>query len=1227
MEKEILNMRNTTLFRGAMGVLRGDNYGSIASATRSKSATCALLSASTKRLNAAIYTLLLLLAAVLPQSVAAWNPIYMYRSDGYLIAVGDTVGLGKDGNTQKFRVDWTDFYSSSYSQGDTLGFYFKMNSQDLSGENNTNSPYIAMTNAASAWTSYTISGNETESSAWDISGCLGSTSGKGGQNWILTNYHSDNQYYEITLTFSYNDGTLNSLNMTCLSAASMSEANHYYGYATGNATYYLVAWPAATTTDFTQAYLFPFSVDRQRENDDYYYGERYTLHIQNFFLKQQDVTFRGEKFYQQYDSEEEIYTTITSDVDHQYFRFSVIAAHGGKNAWSVNNVCAWYNNYSTAFNYLEYCLWLDDRYVPCIEDLITPYDIDADTLNSRKYDEDLKRYVLNDSTHIATNHVFGRIKGTDYGYYGSSSTSPDSVYYVKFGSYQPQGYAPKSFRYANSMWIDLDDCGQSMTFTLIPDTAVHMFIEFNESTFGDDDWANGYDPNGYYVIGNFTSAKTDVSIDPYASDDNRKKMTKWYYKNGIARETTDELSALFNATIVEATPITDYATDGNGSRLASGFKLYNWGDTLSDGSVVVDSVLYVAQVRKPDLGWGNLYVDFVGATDYEQINSSWVNNEEAWKKVIRPQSSWQVAIDEGVFGADCTALQGGLFKNDNVAYQSINPVVSDTVQTAVFSINITTSTYHVSLLSDTVIYITGPAVDAASMYTNDGTIKQNANWTTESGGSTYTYGIPLTKFSGNDYYAYYVINGTDTTETAIPMSGGELFTFNTNLDFANITYQEDAVTPVYLLDEELESSERTTYKATANGNNYDTQYVNYLAEGQGLTASSYYDASVNASTWGLPTGSYYIRLYLGVKDGDRTTNFYTVTRSYDFNCPDAYGFSSDDDDTSSEQPNAFKVFCDYNAVVVPSDVNVYYVPKESTPAEVSNYDDSSDAWYYKPYTISLKEYDFSGNSDRVLPGNTPVILGTYVDRDNYFDDNGDYSNEDDTSVTLVTGTSKLLRKTLTMEYYGEPNISWSDISASDTIASALTPCIEYEVIPAYQTLTYTDSEVKTATRTVTSDDGTTLTETYYYVERTYTVSTHTFIFGYKTLRTTDEKPTIGFFYSSGNSAINGAYLQVSGDDIPYSWTWRLECDAEGNVTTSSDGTTESGKPALLFYDMTSNGNDIGNDGDGDVTGISCISTDSDDSDAPFYTLQGVRLAGAPTQRGVYIRSGRKVVVK
>ena len=52
-----------------------------------------------------------------------------------------------------------------------------------------------------------------------------------------------------------------------------------------------------------------------------------------------------------------------------------------------------------------------------------------------------------------------------------------------------------------------------------------------------------------------------------------------------------------------------------------------------------------------------------------------------------------------------------------------------------------------------------------------------------------------------------------------------------------------------------------------------------------------------------------------------------------------------------------------------------------------------------------------------------------------------------------------------------------------------------------------------------------------------------------------------------------------------------------------------------------------NFGDGLVTGISSVEDRSLAADESWYTLQGVRLDSKPTLRGIYLRKGRKVVVK
>ena len=51
-------------------------------------------------------------------------------------------------------------------------------------------------------------------------------------------------------------------------------------------------------------------------------------------------------------------------------------------------------------------------------------------------------------------------------------------------------------------------------------------------------------------------------------------------------------------------------------------------------------------------------------------------------------------------------------------------------------------------------------------------------------------------------------------------------------------------------------------------------------------------------------------------------------------------------------------------------------------------------------------------------------------------------------------------------------------------------------------------------------------------------------------------------------------------------------------------------------------------GDEEATGILEISADSKEKkDDAWYSLAGVRLSGKPTQRGIYINNGNKVIIK
>ena len=668
--------------------------------------------------------------------------------------------------------------------------------------------------------------------------------------------------------------------------------------------------------------------------------------------------------------------------------------------------------------------------------------------------------------------------------------------------------------------------GKSYTFLWQPNSS-GLYLIVNGEEFGDA--SSYYDTGGtrtsaanYYLIGNFSSASANTDIDPYTSD-NRRMLTPYYYKDG------DE-----------------------------------YGGTMED----CDSIVYEIEVARPSAGWSELYLDLVNESDFNTYSSSsWSGDENAWKTVIRPEATW--SSSGAAYALDATALTGGLMRNENASYQSLNPVVSDDIDSYVFTMNASTSTYSIRFVSaasntttddsgtgndddeeddeeteltNSYLYIFGTAVGSS-----DGISTTSENW---DGANA----IKLTYNSSGGYY-YYAGSDEDgnTTEAAIPMTADSVFAFVTDMDFSKGYYTEDGNRPPTLIDSDGSSTENYKYGANTDGGFYETQYVNMLGTNRTAEAAAYDEDNIRTITWGLPSDNYYIRFYVGATNGEYAKNLYTVRRSYTLLRPNADAVTVDDNTSYT----TFKVFCDSNAVIIPDDVAVIYVPEISEALTENTDDESSD---YTTYELTLNNYSFTDNSARVIPANTPVILAKDTERGS------------DSGSTLET-------ETITMDYYSNTVIGWSDISSTDTIASAMTPSIPYELAPGK-----------------TDDNG----------------ESYNFIFGYRKLNDTDEKPTIGFYYpKTGYTAINGAYLNIKSEYL--------------DSSEESEESEESAKEAaLVFYsDLTETDETDGSE----TTGISnALAADDADADGAYYTLQGIRIA-KPTVKGIYIRNGKKTVVR
>ena len=660
--------------------------------------------------------------------------------------------------------------------------------------------------------------------------------------------------------------------------------------------------------------------------------------------------------------------------------------------------------------------------------------------------------------------------------------------------------------------------GKSYTFLWQPSNS-GLYLIVNGEEFGD---ASSYYTDGtrtsaanYYLIGNFSSASADDDIDPSKSD-NRRMLTPYYYKDG------DE-----------------------------------YGGTME----TCDSIVYEIEVARPSAGWSELYLDLVNESDFKSI-STWVEIDDAWAKVIRPEATW--SSSGATYALDATALTGGLMRNENASYQSLNPVVSDDIDSYVFTMNASTSTYSIRLVSaasntTTDDSSTGDGDDdddeeeeteetSSYLYIFGTAVGSDGSTTSENWSGAYAFKLTYNSTGGYYYYAGSDDDG-NTTETAIPMTAAGKFAFVTDMDFSKGYYTEDGNRPPTLIDSDGESTESTKYGANINGGFYETQYVNMLGTNRTAEAAAYDSETIRTITWGLPSDSYYIRFYVGATNGEYAKNLYTVRRSYKLLRPNADAVTVDENTGYT----TFKVFCDSNAVIVPEGVAVIYVPEISEALTENTDDKSSD---YTTYELTLSSYGFTDNSARVIPANTPVILAKDTERGK------------DSGSTLET-------ETITMDYYSNTVIGWSDISSTDTIASAMTPSIPYELAPGK-----------------TENNG----------------ESYNFIFGYRKLSDTDEKPTIGFYYpKTGYTAINGAYLNIKSEYLG-----------------SSDDESSAKEAALVFYsDLT----DIDETDGSETTGISnALAADDADADGAYYTLQGMRIA-KPTVKGIYIHNGKKTVVR
>lgn len=645
----------------------------------------------------------------------------------------------------------------------------------------------------------------------------------------------------------------------------------------------------------------------------------------------------------------------------------------------------------------------------------------------------------------------------------------------------------------------------------------------------------------YYIIGNFTSAKAGVQIDPLY-DANILKLERYVYSGGKATKSD----------------YTNYS---------------------SDGSASADSIVYRVTVPQPTEGWGNLFFAIAPASLItNQTDKSWQYGVDPsgyytnWFSVIRPQvQTYNRENDNsGYSGMDATALSGGLFKSngndastsgwpcldDNNRSQAINPDVSahSDATSYIFSMNVTYHTYRISFSddvvehSDTYMYLVGPAVDVVN--TNGSTSQLDANGAaktvtatngTGDGTTTATVdtwmgsGLQLTYDATNQCYKYMV----DGVETPIRMLTDKAFRFVIGKNFENIWYGEDSNVPATI--NLLGSDYNLTGSYSATGKN-DTQFLNtlYTAD-KGETENLIADESKNI-TWGLKNrgDSYtenYIRLYTK-KIGTETRTFYTVLRKVSFHKFSQKYKPSAALGTNSDGYQYWRSWSDFNANRVVADpsnasaatpeVGIYIVTSYNTHTTSKT---TSQIGSTEIADITTGKYD--GQTQSVIPANCGVVLGT----------NGDFL----TSASYYQ---------VWLETFPEnPNYTLAQYNTNNSTS--------YD---SKLTMAMGANETKSYTNTM-------------------------FPFG------EINNSTVGFYYASSGAKTtqNDAYLEYGG------------------------GGAKSFMPGQLAFSFGWF--------DNQTTGISGVEVENADTNEPYYTLSGVRLMAKPTAPGVYVRSGKKMVIK
>ena len=393
--------------------------------------------------------------------------------------------------------------------------------------------------------------------------------------------------------------------------------------------------------------------------------------------------------------------------------------------------------------------------------------------------------------------------------------------------------------------------------------------------------------------------------------------------------------------------------------------------------------------------------------------------------------------------------------------------------------------------------------------------------------------------------------------------------FTQGQPFRFIKNTDESATPNYKYTWYENNNKPKWVQVTTNEEDYypgsETQFRNYIQyESDGSESNTEpKDATTNSMTFDLPSGWYYVNFY-----PNAATPYYTIEHSMELrDFKEVYyrtaGIAEERNVQGRNDYNFLRVWSDHIAWNKPDNIDVFVVSE-------FGHDASSHTT-----TATLTKLDVN-----YIPAKTGVILGCKLSKDNLTS-----GLVYDNAATLAwdKGENVNYYNTLTAELtpYSAPSTSYSE---------------ESKLIPLYDA---------TNLQRFINDGG---------------IDYANYLFGFyrckkyqKNYTGNDNDFDMGFWLTTGigKTYANSAFLHLT--------KAQAEDLGVGTAYNNIESASAASAPAfMLLFDESD---------DNVITGISDITTAKGNSVASqgWYTLQGVRTP-KPTQRGIYIYNGKKVVV-